>query len=361
MITPSQLSAINGEKNGFWTKSRFWLGAVSSLAFLWLVIRQVSWPQVLASLQTTDWRLGLLGSLLMVVTWAFFAVRWQVLLAPAVSIHWSDAFSYIMIGYLGNAVLPLRLGDVGRVMLLSRRYRINLGFASATVVMEKLLDVLTMVALMGFLMLVVPVPLLIRRGVQAATVTTVGAFVALTLLSRSQSALARLESFLSVALPKRVLATVLDILYRFVQGLQVTKSVGQMLSVALLSLLSWGVASLGLWCFVCAFKLGVPWSAAMLVLGTTNLGGAIPSSPGAIGVYEFLAMLALSVWMSERSVSAGFATVTHAANLALTVGLGLVVGWREGIRWSTITPQSWVGAADEEETLSSTPTQMGRG
>jgi uncharacterized protein (TIRG00374 family) len=361
MITPSQLGAIHGEKNRFWTRSRFWLGIVSSLAFLWLVIRQVSWPQVLATLQTTDWKLVLLGLLLMTVTWAFFAVRWQVLLAPVVSIHWSDAFSYIMIGYLGNAVLPLRLGDVGRVMLLSRRYRINLGFASATVVMEKLLDVLTMVALMGFLMLGIPVPPLIQRGVQAATVAIVGAFVALTLLSHSQSALARLESFLSISLPQRVLATVLDLLYRFVQGLQVTKSLGQMLSVILLSLLSWGAAGLGIFCFVRAFKLGVPWAAAMLVLGTTNLGGAIPSSPGAIGVYEFLTMLALSVWTSERSVSAGFATVTHAATLALTIVLGLITGWREGIRWSTITTQSWVGAADEAEATRSTPTRMSRG
>jgi len=303
---------------------------------------------------------AIIGSLLMTVTWAFFAVRWQVLLAPAVSIRWSDAFSYIMIGYLGNAVLPLRLGDVGRIMLLSRRHRINLAFASATVVMEKLLDVLTMLALMGSLMLVIPVPLLIRRGVQAAAVTTVGAFVALILLSRSQSALACLESFLSVALPQRVLAIVLDLLYRFVHGLQVTQSLSQMLGVMLLSLLPWGAAGLGIMCFVRAFKLGVPWSAAMLVLGTTNLGGAIPSSPGAIGVYEFLTMLALSVWTSERSVSAGFATVTHAANLALTVILGLIVGWREGIRWSTITTQSWVGAEDETKTAGATPTQMGR-
>jgi len=60
-----------------------------------------------------------------------------------------------------------------------------------------------------------------------------------------------------------------------------------MLTVALLSMLSWGTAGLSMVCYVWAFRLAVPWQAGMLVLVTTNLGGAIPSSPGAIGIYEF--------------------------------------------------------------------------
>jgi uncharacterized protein (TIRG00374 family) len=314
---------------------------------------------VIATLQNADWKLIPLGSLLIVLTWGIFAVRWRVLLAPVASVGWLDTFSYIMIGYLGNAVLPLRLGDVARVTLMSRKHGINIGFTSATGMLEKLLDVLTVVALAGFLMLVVPIPELIRRGVQAATVTTIGAFAALVLLARSQTALVRLESFLSSYLPPGVLELVFGILRKFAQGLQITRSLGQMLKLSLLSLLSWGIASLSIWCYVRAFQLTIPWQAAALVLVVTNLGGAIPSSPGAIGVYEFLMMLALSVWLPDQSEALGCATVTHAINLGLSVVLGLVAAWRGGVQLSTLTPGSPVAREGDVESTWPKPIVLG--
>jgi uncharacterized membrane protein YbhN (UPF0104 family) len=72
------------------------------------------------------------------------------------------------------------------------------------------------------------------------------------------------------------------------------------------------------------------------VLVVKNLGGAIPSSPGAIGVYEFLAILALSVWIPDRSLALGFAAVTHAANLCLALVLGLAAAWWEGVQLSAM-------------------------
>jgi uncharacterized membrane protein YbhN (UPF0104 family) len=99
------------------------------------------------------------------------------------------------------------------------------------------------------------------------------------------------------------------------------------------------VAGISILCFVRAFQLTVPWQAGFLVLSVTNLGGAIPSSPGAIGVYEFLAMLALSAWLTEHSAALGFAVVTHVANLAMTVLFGLLAAWRVGVRFSELSTE----------------------
>lgn len=345
--------------NRFWREPRFWLGMVSSLAFLWLATRRVVWSEAIVVLQAADWRFIPLGLLLMVATWGVFAIRWRVLLSSAAAIRWSDTFSYIVIGYLGNAVLPLRLGDVGRITLMSQKHGINIGFTAATGVLEKLLDVLTVVALAGFLVLVVPMPELIRRGIQVATVTAIGAFVVLALLARSQNGLVRLESLLSSYLPQRALELVFGILHKFAQGLQVTTSPSQMLKVSLLSLLSWGIAGLSMLCYVRAFRLAVPWQAAILVLVVTNLGGAIPSSPGAIAVYEFLAISALSVWLSDRSVALGFAAVTHAVNLVLVVVLGLVAAWREGVQLSALATEGLAITEGDVETARPTPIVLG--
>ena len=162
----------------FWSKARFGLGIFASLIFSWLAMRELAWSEVIVALRTADWRLLPPSCLLMGLTWGIFAIRWRVLLSPVTAIRWSDTFSYIMIGYLGNLVFPLRLGDVSRVALISRRHGIDIGFTSATAVLDKLLDVLTLVALGGGLMLAIPMPELIRRGVQAAIVTGAGAALA---------------------------------------------------------------------------------------------------------------------------------------------------------------------------------------
>jgi uncharacterized protein (TIRG00374 family) len=300
MTTAPGANVSQGQEKSWWEKARFGLGIVISLTCLWLVTRQVSWPQVLVTVQTADWGVLLLGCLLLVVTWVLFAVRWQLLLVP-VAVPVADTFSYIMIGYLGNTILPLRLGDLGRIALISQKHGMNLGFTSATVLLERLFDVMTLVVLAGLLMAAVPVPELVRHSVRAAAAIALGALVALALLSRSTFLLASTRSFLSAHLSHGTLQPVFRLMNKFVEGLQTTRKLDQMLRVALLSLLAWGIAGLAILCFVRSFQLRVPWEAAFLVLTITNLGSAIPSSPGTIGLYEFLTMLALSTWVLPPS------------------------------------------------------------
>jgi hypothetical protein len=324
------------EPDSLWNKPHVWVGILSSFLFLWLAMRQVSWPDVVAEVQVAEWRLVLLGSVLIVSTWAIFAVRWQVLLSPLVSAGWLDAFSCIMVGYLGNALLPLRLGDIARIGLTSRNTGVNIGFTSAAAAVERLLDVVTLAALAGPLMFLIPIPGAIGRGVQLATLAASGLFVLLAILAHSGGAVARSQSLLSSHLPEKLSGLLFGMLHRFIQGLQMSGSSRKLLKASLLSLLSWGVATLSIWCYLQAFQLSVPWQAGALVLVATNLGGAIPSSPGAVGVYEFLAILALSIWLPNRDAAFGFAATVHTINLGLGIVLGLIALWRQGIQLSTL-------------------------
>jgi len=225
-------------------------------------------------------------------------------------------------------------------VLVGRKCTISVVIASAAVILERILDILIIVVFAGLLMTIIPLPSLVREAVQTAALAVLGAFVILVLLSRSRAVLTRREAAASARLPQRLTSLCFGILDKFVQGLRVMTSLDQLLKVVGLSALSWSIAGLGILCFVKAFHLPVPWQAAALVLVVTNLGGAIPSSPGAIGVYEFCAILALSVWVSDRSLAASFALVTHVAVLILTVGLGIAATYREGTRLSALVAAS---------------------
>ena len=80
-----------------------------------------------------------------------------------------------------------------------------------------------------------------------------------------------------------------------------------------------------------ASQLRLPWYAALLVMAVVNLGSAIPSSPGSIGVVHFLAVLAISPWPIDQEVAVGFSIVFHAVPFLMTVGLGGACLWKERI------------------------------
>jgi uncharacterized membrane protein YbhN (UPF0104 family) len=73
------------------------------------------------------------------------------------------------------------------------------------------------------------------------------------------------------------------------------------------------------------------------VLLVINLGGAIPASPGAIGVYHYLFVLALSVWVSDPSVALGAAVVSHALGVIVTLLLGVIGLARRGIGFGRLS------------------------
>ena len=75
------------------------------------------------------------------------ARRWQVLLldrAGFVELFWAQA-----IGFLGTNIFPLRAGEAARVLVASRRAHLPLVQVSASAVLERILDVATVLALLA--------------------------------------------------------------------------------------------------------------------------------------------------------------------------------------------------------------------
>jgi uncharacterized membrane protein YbhN (UPF0104 family) len=109
---------------------------------------------------------------------------------------------------------------------------------------------------------------------------------------------------------------------RFADGLSAARDRKRSLQVLGLSASAWAVSGFAAICNVSAFHFEVPWYAGLCVMLLTNLGGLIPSSPGAIGVYHYLAMMALSLWAVSRDAAFGYALVTHAVSVSLILTLG---------------------------------------
>jgi uncharacterized protein (TIRG00374 family) len=316
---------------------RVGLGLLSSGLFVYLAARSVDWARTATALRDADWLLVVAGAFGLIATFGVFAARWSVLLAGTARLPLRDTFSYVMIGYLANTVLPLRLGDVARATLLGRRHGLESASVLGSILLERVLDLLSLLVLILGLSLVVEVPPLVRAGMTALGGGTLAALVGMTALAAARDRLRGLAERLPRAVPRRPLERLLGLVDRFAGGLSVLRDARQLGQSLALSGLAWAVAGAGMYCWVEAFRLPVPWYAGLFVLAVVNLGGAIPSSPGGIGVYHFMAVLALSVWVPDPSAALGFAIGTHGVNVLLNVSLGALCLTREGLALRTLT------------------------
>ena len=308
-----------------------WIGLALSLLFLGLALRNVEWAGVWSSWRAArvDWLV--LGTALLVGSWVVAAFRWRLLLSETAGLRTRDTFAFIMIGYLANTVLPLRLGDLARASLIGRKREFGISRALGSIAIERLMDVLMLVALTLALMRVLEIPAPIQAGLTGMVAAGLVGLVGLMAVSLNRKHLPRLTAFLAKIMPHRLADRVTTLLGNFSSGADVLHRPAGFLSVVALSAGVWLAAGMGTLAWVTAFHLDVPWYAGFFVLVMVNLGSAIPSSPGYIGVYHYLAMLALSLWTPDRNATLAYAIGTHALNMLANVGLGSFFLAREGV------------------------------
>lgn len=308
-----------------------WIGLILSVAFLYLAIHNVEWRDVFASWREARLDLLLFGVVLLVGSWFVSAVRWRILLLSVKRLRVRDTFAYITIGYLANTILPLRLGDVARASLIGRKKEVGISRALGSIALERVMDLLMLVLLTLALAQIIEIPAPIQAGLSSMMLVAGIALTGMIVLSCTQSRLPRLSQWLSKVMPERFVTRILVLLGNFSSGADVFRKPMKLLAVLALSVMVWAMVGLATLVWIKGFHIEVPWFAGFFVLVMVNLGSAIPSSPGYVGVYHYLAVLALSLWVPDRSVALAYAIGTHALNMLANVALGGFFLAREGV------------------------------
>ncbi len=228
------------------------------------------------------------------------------------------AFAALNIGYLANNLLPLRAGEVVRSVVLGRKTGTGIIGGATAVTAERMLDLVMAgtVLLSGISAVGVDAPW--APAAAAATAAVAGITFLLTLARRRHIIAAWLEPMvagrprLALLLPK--LITALDGLAKPQRLLRATAILGT----------SWALAVVLFWLGLRAFIPDAPVSWAAFGLGVMAFGIALPSSPGAFGVYEATWVGALSLCGADPADALAYAISIHTLTFSFTSICGLV-------------------------------------
>ena len=125
---------------------KLWLGLLASAVALWYSARHVDFAGVMASLATAQWWWLLLALPAYLVGYWSRAARVAQLLEPIKKVSANRVLPPLVIGFLFNNVLPLRLGEFVFAYLLGKREGVPKTASFAVVVFSRILDGITIVA-----------------------------------------------------------------------------------------------------------------------------------------------------------------------------------------------------------------------
>jgi uncharacterized membrane protein YbhN (UPF0104 family) len=97
------------------------------------------------------------------------------------------------------------------------------------------------------------------------------------------------------------------------------------------SVIVWGTALLTNHLTLLAFGIRLPFTASLLILIGLQAGISIPSVPGRIGIFEYICVLALTVFDVEQILSVSYGILLHTIVLIPSTLLGLVAFWLLGL------------------------------
>jgi uncharacterized protein (TIRG00374 family) len=304
-----------------------------SLVFIFLAFRRVDFGQMLRALGQADY-LYLLPVLAAVALGLYLrSLRWRLLLAPMGRPGTDVLFRSLSIGYMANTFLPAHLGEIVRAWHASRKTGIAASSVFATIVVERLIDVASLLLLLGLALAVFPFPAWVRQS-GVLMLAMVGALTVLLLLMKRhrQRALAASGRLLRV-LPGAASERIRGLLDQFLNGVMPLARRGHYPLVAALSIAIWGCYALTFQLLFHAFgfvgRYHLPWSAALVSMVVTTISVVVPSSPGYVGSFHFLCQLSLGFFAVPKGPALSYAFVLHAVSVFPVFFLGLFFLSRE--------------------------------
>ena len=304
-------------------------GTLLSVGLLWLAARGVSWAEVAVALGSARWNLIAVAAGCVLLATALGAWCWRrLLVATTVPVTLVGAWKILLIGQFLNICVPARAGDVTRVYLMGEAAGMPKTGAATSLILEKVFDATTLLLLLGLVSLLVdlPAPLAgVRRGLAAAAVLLPLAVVALAWRGTGLVRLLERQAHGDGGWVTRLARhgeTIVESLriIRHWQGLVLMQAGYLGVWLALAGVNYAVLRALNL-------DIDVPVLAAFVVLIVLQVGTSVPSTPGKIGVFQYLAVLALAPFGVARELALTYGVLLHVVGFGPLVALGGFWSW----------------------------------
>jgi len=324
--------------------------AALTIGLLWWFFRDLNFREAWAAVRSANWVLIIAAVLSVGLTYLLRAWRWLILLRPLGPARFQTALRTTIIGFMALALLPARLGEVLRAYLLARKENLPPASTFATVIVERLLDMTSVLLLFAIALPFGGVE--VSRSIKVTSAVGGGLVAAvlfvLFLLAGHPERIGRWVASLTRHLPHRLSDMVTHFSRTFAEGLKVMRSPGHLAVAMVWSVPVWMSIALTIWLTSRAFGLTFSMLGSFLVVGYLALGVSLPT-PGGAGGFEWAYQLSVTQFFgASEAVAKTAAIVLHLVSFGPVTIAGLILMWQDGLTLGTLKDMRSEAKAAEE-------------
>lgn len=309
------------------------LGLGLTVVFLALALQRVDVGAFARELGQVNYAWILPSAVCTLLGYVLRTVRWRVILSGTARAPLRTLFPLLMMGFATNNLLPGRLGEFWRAYLLGRKRNVPKSSALASVVVERVFDGLTLIALLGLVSIAIRLPGWSRDVEVLAAIVFASASVLVCVLVWRPGLAYGLSGYALRPLPERYSRFLELRLTSFVDGLAALRQPQVLASATALSVGVWLLEFSSYVLLSRGVNLGLPSLLQLPALGlalvTINLGIMVPSGPGYVGTQEFFGTAALGVVEANPAAALALVAVSHVVQYVVVTTLGLAFFARE--------------------------------
>jgi len=324
---------------------RTFLSLLLAVVSLYLAFRGISFSDLWQSLQEVQYIWIAFLVPIGLASHYVRAMRWKLLLGHVKEdISTNNLFSAVMIGYMVNNVLP-RVGEIVRPYVAGKLEGISKSTAFGSVVIERILDMMTFFFLLCMVLFLFPDSLSAFWGDAQSwrplfLAGSIGSFVLMVLVFFKSESIFSLVRHLKPLLPARFRDSLDALVESFLSGFKIVSAREKLPVVILLSLLIWFLYGLGLYVPFFAFESiagkGMGFSASMILLTVTSIAFVLPA-PGAFGTYHsFLRYALVKLYGVDDVTALSYSVVTHEVNYIVIMAVGVTYFLKDHLKVSEV-------------------------
>ncbi len=309
---------------------QLWVGILISALCLVAIFLIIDPGEIWRALQSAQPAYLLLGVAGILGFMAVRAVRWRFMLGNAVPL--GKVFHVQNIGYMLTFLLPFRLGDVARAVIIGNVPPVTLPQGISTMLVERLLDLLFVLMLLPFTLRAVPaLPEQVSSAVFLLSAVGLTAMIMLVIAANQRERARVLTRAILNRLPMFNTENWVRRVDELLLGLGTLTSLRAGIWLVALSILVWLPILFAYYMTLRGVGIEPSWAMAGFVVCVAALSVAAPSSPGQIGVFHASVIFGLVEILGQPAAeSASFAFIYHALNFLTLIVLGIIGVWRTG-------------------------------
>ncbi|MDD2523793.1 MAG: lysylphosphatidylglycerol synthase transmembrane domain-containing protein [Endomicrobiaceae bacterium] len=309
-------------------------GCIISIFLIYLSVRNINFKQSFDLIKNADIYLISLSMIVFVFSYVVRTIRWNFLLLPLKKLTPMRSFYFLIFGFFMNNILPLRLGEFVRAKVAGERFQISRSGVFATVVVERLMDIIVFVICFFLIAFFVNIPVWLKNSFLLCTIIFGSMLIVLFLMSKSESKFLKIISKLHF--PAKISDIVKSLFIKFATGLKFFQNTKLIIYVFITSLLVWLVEAYSYQLFFAAFGIEVSLMQSIFVIIVIGIGVIIPTAPGFIGAIEFMGIVALGIFGIEKSTAFACIASLHFCDMMVMYLLGIIGIIKEKLSFSDL-------------------------